>query len=84
MSLLNKAYVMEQLTDWFSGDIVPVHNGVYQRKYLTTMLPGLLYAKFKDGYWYIPAHKREIARQSKTISCHQTKADIRWRGICKD
>lgn len=43
-----------QLTDWISGDLKPVRNGIYQRdlnKIFGNSI-SIYYAYFIDGYWF--------------------------------
>jgi hypothetical protein len=41
-----------QLTDWISGDLKPVMDGVYQRNYRGGI--HLFFCAFKNGNWYLP------------------------------
>jgi len=65
-----------ELTDWISGDLKPVRDGVYQRKY--NHVDGFIYAKFKRGYWHCWSHTVESANQSVLIAADQ---NLKWRGL---
>lgn len=64
-----------KLTDWFPGDVKPVHAGVYQRKYGT----GSPMYCFWTGYrWMYGALSREDAVKETWDS---TQQELPWRGI---
>ena len=65
-----------QLTNWISGDLKPVRDGVYQRK--SNHVDRVIYAKFKDGYWFCWNHSPELASKSNFIAIDQ---HLSWRGL---
>lgn len=67
-----------ELTDWISGDLKPVRDGVYQRCYSHSAHP--IYSKFYEGHWYCWNSTVEKASESKFISIVQ---HLKWRGIKK-
>jgi len=65
-----------QLTDWISGDLKPVRDGMYQRNYGDGS--NLLYCRFQDGIWYLGKADLSFAAGQTSISTWQKEL---WRGL---
>ena len=69
-----------QLTDWISGDLKPVRDGVYEREYYHTE-NSRAFCKFSNGEWYIGAWTIDDANSETDTSEYQND---RWRGLAKN
>lgn len=67
-----------KLTPWFSGDVKPVRDGVYQRQYSSG---GLYFCMWSKGYWRFPADTPDDARIEIARSLEQKQPS--WRGIAR-
>ena len=65
-----------KLSDWQSGNTIPAHEGVYQRKNQF----GAFYALFKNGKWKFGWTTQEAAESEKIVSSFQ-ECMWKWRGI---
>ena len=65
-----------KVTPWFSGDVEPVHVGVYERKY------GYGYSYWTGRVWCAGSGSaRSAAADPLFESLHQ---NIAWRGLASD
>ena len=62
------------LSEWQSGNTIPTHEGVYQRRNVF----GIFFSKFKKGKWKICYERKEVAERETITSPFQ---DWDWRGI---
>lgn len=71
-----------ELTDWVSGDLKPVRDGVYERDYADNKdNPDPVFCKFEKGSWFCYATTEEEAANE------YVKSDIDWypwRGLAKN
>ena len=68
---------MSKVTEWFSGDVMPIHEGVYQRLNDSTGLT--FYARWLNGYWRAGACEIGLAAGMRTPSVRQV--EWKWRGL---
>lgn len=64
-------------TDWIPGKIKPVRDGVYKRQ---AWLGNTVYAKFKNGKWYMASDRYEDA-ENCNIPSNQQFVYPWWKGI---
>jgi len=68
-----------RLTDWISGDLKPVRDGVYQRKYDDgAELEKIHFCKFENGLWFSWGKNIENADAEYVNSVFQ---NLPWRGF---
>jgi len=67
-----------ELTDWISGDLKPVRDGVYQRLYGEGWF---VYCRFSNGAWYEARNSIEHADLERSKS---TFTNDPWRGLAKN
>jgi len=65
-----------ELTDWISGDLKPVRDGVYQRNFFN--IPVIKFSMFKEGIWYWGDECFAIAATETDIAPLQ---ELPWRGL---
>lgn len=68
-----------ELTDWISGDLKPVRDGMYQRDYNDGS--NILYCRFKNGQWILGKKDLNFAAAQTSISAWQNEL---WRGLAKN
>lgn len=68
-----------ELTDWISGDLKPVRDGVYERNYFN--VPVIKFCLFKKGYWYWSNECLAIAATKCEVAPIQ---NLPWRGLAKN
>ena len=69
-----------KLSEWFSAEVEPSIDGVYQRDYRHPGFPEehIVYCKFSKGEWYVYGNSPQEAEQ---VSCPSFNKNIYWRGI---
>ena len=68
-----------RLTPWFPGDVKPVRDGVYERKFLDSCG---WYAMFYRGQWKSVRLSVQDAKEHRGASMQQ--AAYLWRGLAQD
>ena len=61
-------------TPWFSGDVKPVRNGVYERKGMNA----IMWSKWDGESWCISSSTHGVATLHENRSNYQT---LQWRGL---
>ena len=65
-----------KLTQWFPGDVKPVHIGVYERR----LTKYLYYSRWDGEKWYYLRDTVDEAASQIIDSAHQ---NLPWRGVLK-
>ena len=66
-------------TNWFSGSIKPVREGVYQRRMFGEGYnSSLSYSRWDGKYWCVLEYDKYAASTWRVISHYQ---DLEWRGL---
>jgi hypothetical protein len=71
---------MKELTQWFTGSVLPVRNGVYQ-----VLINGReKYARWADQQWHLALRDYDRAKQSgiRSTQCY-TNDFGGWRGLAR-
>lgn len=69
---------MKKLSQWHSGDVKPVHVGVYQRK----IFGAIVYGKWTGKIWNCSASTAKEADKHKKAS-YYLNPRYEWRGLTK-
>lgn len=67
-------------TKWFPGNVKPVRDGLYQRRYGSKVV---YWAMFREGKWRFACGMdyRARAEKERGLSPFQSEANIVWRGL---
>lgn len=66
------------LTPWYSGNIKPVRDGVYQRLYAADHVQ---YCLFKGEKWGLSGSSVEDALEEINVLNSSWYQDLKWRGL---
>ena len=67
-------YTEDQMTPWFSGDVKPARDGVYQRQYDGQ----IIYSKYVGGEWHVG--KKDPLKAHYSIN-YSIFTSLLWRGL---
>lgn len=74
---------VSKFTPWFSGEVAPVHAGVYERRYHVGSSDK--FAKFDGRQWFCGCETvREAAAESVVSVFAVGDRDFDWRGLLKE
>lgn len=69
-------------TPFFSGDIKPVRDGIYQRT-ARWWSCNVYFARFEGGTWYISSATAAEAADKSIASSYQSHFGVKWRGLAR-